>query len=142
MSLGHFRNPSSLDDPYSSQPYLTNSAMGSVQDFRDRALGTSGGRYSPLSTSDDFNPYSEPRMPRANFAGSASATASAAGSSSGPPTHAGRYLRRPEKGPIPTEASSSSSRLPRQEVDAGRVPVAPDQEEETLPPNYDPTWAS
>ncbi|KAJ6598837.1 hypothetical protein DFH09DRAFT_1129364 [Mycena vulgaris] len=139
-SFGHLpRTPSSLHDPYSNSqyPYSTNPAVNSVHDIRDRALGTHGTRYTELST-DDFNPYSEPGKTRP-YTGSASNLSSTVASTSGP--QSGPIPQpRPRKSPIPSEDASSSSRPVRQEVDAGRVPV-PD-EEEILPPNYDPTWAS
>ncbi|KAJ7752740.1 hypothetical protein DFH07DRAFT_824819 [Mycena maculata] len=133
MGLSHFRNQS---EQYSTN-YSIDSAMNSVQDLRDRAMG--GPRYSSLSTSDDFNPYSDPRMQ--NSAGSGSMFAGSSNGQPTPTTHLGpqSYIRNSGKRPLPTEASSSSSQLPRQEVDAGRI--VPDAVEETLPPNYDPTWA-
>ncbi|KAJ7180326.1 hypothetical protein C8R43DRAFT_941973 [Mycena crocata] len=136
IGLGQF-GAASMHDRYSSSPYSTNSTATSLQDLR--AMGPRGTRYSELSTSDDFNPYSEPNTPHRYTDPSFS---SAAGTSSapqpGPAGHAGSqpYIRKPGKGPPPSEAAPSPL---RQEVDAGRVPVP--EVEETLPPNYDPTWA-
>ncbi|KAJ7781017.1 hypothetical protein B0H16DRAFT_604742 [Mycena metata] len=123
----------------------TNSAANSVHD-----LGARGAGGTPYSESDDYS-YPEPRRmfaagtstvanpsvlggpssrPRSGTDGSQAGTAT----TSQPPA-----TRRPEKGPIPSD--TASSRPVRQEVDAGRVADA-EEEEEILPPNYDPTWAS
>ncbi|KAJ7044564.1 hypothetical protein C8F04DRAFT_1249842 [Mycena alexandri] len=125
----------------------SNSAANSVHDLGTRGVG--GTRYSELG-SEDYNPYPEPRMARTFATGAATAanpvlggpssrpqsatetSQSGTGSTSQPPA------RRPGKGPVPSD--TASSRAIRQEVDAGRVPDA--EQEEVLPPNYDPTWAS
>ncbi|KAJ7648495.1 hypothetical protein B0H17DRAFT_429947 [Mycena rosella] len=139
MSLGHMRNKSSIQDPYSDSqpPYSsTNSAVASVQNLRENVFGSHGTRYSEVSN-DDSNPYSTTAYATGSGSVLSSALASTSAPQPGPTGHP--YNRRPEKGPIPSEASLN--RPIRQEVDAGRVPT-PAHEEETLPPNYDPNWAN
>ncbi|KAJ6539566.1 hypothetical protein B0H19DRAFT_1269872 [Mycena capillaripes] len=125
--------------------HATTSAANSVRG--DSVVGSRphGPHYSELSGSEDFNPYSD-RTSLA-YARESSYMGSTVGSSSRPQssgptqavlpssstTHVGQQqiVRKPEKGPIPSD--TASTRVVRQEVDAGRVP---DEEEETLPPSY------
>ncbi|KAJ7129440.1 hypothetical protein C8R44DRAFT_78106 [Mycena epipterygia] len=126
MNLSHLETPSSLHDPYATNSYATNSATTSLRDLSYHALGQRDAPAPHLYGTESAS-------------GSSSVIGSAAASTSimpGPSTNL-RYIRNPEKGRLPSEASPLS-RPVRQEVDAGRVPV----EEETLPPNYDPTWAN
>ncbi|KAJ7930004.1 hypothetical protein B0H13DRAFT_1962802 [Mycena leptocephala] len=166
ISLSHFRGKSdayqsshqnsSYGDSYPNSSYgaypgnygayATTSAANSVHDL-SRGSRTHGAHYSELSGSDDFNPYS----PRTSTAlpyltgppsviasgGSSSRPQSGVTTQADPPMRPQAYARNPEKGPIPSE--TASMRAVRQEVDAGRVPA---EEEETLPPTYDPAWSN
>ncbi|KAJ7228448.1 hypothetical protein GGX14DRAFT_413230 [Mycena pura] len=150
MNLSHLEPTAS-----SYAGYSINSASNSVKDFGTRGTGH-GVQYSELSTrgSGDFDPYSPDLRPpqpfaarSASFLGSTSAAASGSGSGLGlrsqsqpesrPSSQVDAQLYSSGKGPIPSEASSSSRPI-RHEVDAGRIPLS--QEEETLPPTYDATW--
>ncbi|KAF7332241.1 hypothetical protein MKEN_00105100 [Mycena kentingensis (nom. inval.)] len=131
VSPSEFKRTASHDDRYPYGSTYT-SSTNSTRDLR--ALGVP---YSQLSVhTDEFNPYSDAgslRPPQSPF-GIASGSGSASGSAAAATYSSGRR----EKTVRPGSEASSSSRL-RQEVDAGRVPQ-PDNEE-TLPPTYDPTWA-
>ncbi|KAJ7068497.1 hypothetical protein C8F01DRAFT_1118339 [Mycena amicta] len=110
--------------------------------------------YSEVSgsprTSADFDPYSDthtmrpPHRPFASGASGASMTASGSASiSSSQPASTSRTGGPiSEKRSRPPSDDTASSRRVRQEVDAGRVLVHAEQEEETLPPTYDPNWSS
>lgn len=129
---------------YGSYP-TTSAATSSVVGSR-----THNPQYSELSGSEDFNPYSD--RTSLVHARESSYTGSTAGTSSRPqsagatqvipasgstaPAAQRPPVRRPEKGTVPSD--TTSTRAVRQEVDAGRVP---DQEEETLPPSYG-AWSS
>ncbi|KAJ7639011.1 hypothetical protein FB45DRAFT_904484 [Roridomyces roridus] len=120
---GHYRDHSL--DPYPHRPDASASATSSAQDFRGRDTGMSSGFYSSIATMDDLDPY---LTPRANFIGESSRGSSSNASSGMPSPYQEKRTTR--------QASSS---IPRQEVDAGPLP---DAQEETLPPGYDPTWAT
>nr|GAT58194.1 predicted protein [Mycena chlorophos] len=102
-------------------------------------------------TSMDFDPYAGiMRPPQQPFAHGHSPSASgsgasllAGGSGSGSATGsvAGSAGPLPSKRRLPTDSDTASVRQVRQETDAGRVPEPQHQEEEILPPTYDPNWS-